>query len=103
LWWIFYKIFNIFLLAVLAGAGFFVGEKLLLIITLAPIATSAFGLVMNMGALLLIPLIIHISGVMIISLGLYNKGAKYYIPLVVLAGILHSIYNIYILRGVLIG
>jgi hypothetical protein len=56
-----------------------------------------------MGALLLIPLIIHISGVMIISLGLYNKGAKYYIPLVVLAGILHSIYNIYILRGVLIG
>ena len=91
------------MLAVFAGAGFFVGEKLLLIITLAPIATSVFGLVMNMGALLLIPLIIHIAGVMIISLGLYNRGVKYYIPLVVLAGIIHSLYNIFILRGVLFG
>lgn len=92
---------NAVILAVLAGAGFFIGEKLLLVITLAPITTSVFGLVMSMGTLLLIPLIIHITGAMIVSLGIYARGVRYYLPLLIMAGMLHSLYNIYILRGIL--
>jgi ABC-type Na+ efflux pump permease subunit len=92
---------NAVILAILAGAGFFIGEKLLLVMTLTPITTSVFGLVMSMGTLLLIPLIIHITGAMIVSLGIYARGVRYYLPLIVMAGMLHSLYNIYILRGIL--
>jgi ABC-type Na+ efflux pump permease subunit len=92
---------NAVILAILAGAGFLTGEKLLLVITLTPITTSVFGLVMSMGTLLLIPLIIHITGVMIIALGIYARSVRYYLPLIVMAGMLHSLYNIYILRGIL--
>ncbi|MBN2488988.1 MAG: ABC transporter permease [Methanosarcinaceae archaeon] len=90
-------------LAVISGAGFFVGEKLLFIITLAPIATSVFGSVMSMGALLFIPLVIHITGVMIVSLGMYARSVRWYLLLVVFASILHALYNLYILRGVMFG
>jgi len=94
---------NAIVLAVLAGAGFFTGEKLLFFITLAPIATSVFGSVMSMGTLLLIPLIVHITGVMIVSLGMYARSVRWYLPLVVFASILHGLYNCYILKGVLFG
>ena len=90
-------------LAVLAGAGFFAGEKLLVFITLAPIATSVFGSVMTMGTLLLIPLMIHITGVMVVSLGMYTISPRWYLPFVLFASILHGLYNLFILRGILFG
>ncbi|MBW6471387.1 MAG: ABC transporter [Methanosarcinaceae archaeon] len=90
-------------LAILAGAGFFAGEKLLVIITLAPIATSVFGSVMTMGTLLLIPLIIHITGVMVVSLGMYAISPRWYLPFVLFASVLHGLYNLFILRGILFG
>jgi len=90
-------------LAVLAGAGFFVGEKLLVFITLAPIATSVFGSVMTMGTLLLMPLIVHITGVMVVSLGMYAISPRWYLPFVLFASILHGLYNLFILRGILFG
>ena len=90
-------------LAVLAGAGFFAGEKLLVFITLAPIATSVFGSVMTMGTLLLIPLMIHITGVMVVSLGMYAISPRWYLPFVLFASILHGLYNLFILRGILFG
>ncbi|MCL7410293.1 MAG: ABC transporter [Methanosarcinaceae archaeon] len=90
-------------LAILAGAGFFAGEKLLVIITLAPIATSVFGSVMTMGTLLLIPLMIHIIGVMVVSLGMYAINPRWYLPFVLFASVLHGLYNLFILRGILFG
>ncbi len=90
-------------LAVLAGAGFFAGEKLLMFITLAPIATSVFGSVMTMGTLLLIPLMIHITGVMVVSLGMYAISPRWYLPFVLFASVLHGLYNLFILRGILFG
>ncbi len=90
-------------LAILAGAGFFAGEKLLVIITLAPIATSVFGSVMTMGTLLLIPLMVHITGVMVVSLGMYAISPRWYLPFVLFASILHGLYNLFILRGILFG
>lgn len=90
-------------LAVLAGAGFFAGEKLLVFITLAPIATSVFGSVMTMGTLLLIPLMVHITGVMVVSLGMYAISPRWYLPFVLFASVLHGLYNLFILRGILFG
>jgi ABC-type Na+ efflux pump permease subunit len=88
-------------LSVLSGAGFFVGEKAVAVLTLAPIASSAFGTVMTMGALLLIPLLLHITTIMISSLVMYWKGPNAYKYAVIAATIFHSIYNITILRGLL--
>ncbi|SFM48867.1 ABC transporter permease family protein [Methanolobus profundi] len=85
--------------SVLSGAGFFVGEKAVAVLTLAPIASSAFGSVMTMGALLLIPLVLHTTTVLVSSLVMYKKGTRYYLASVVLATLVHSIYNIVILRG----
>jgi hypothetical protein len=85
--------------SILSGAGFFVGEKAVAVLTLAPIASSAFGSVMTMGTLLLIPLFLHITTVLISSLIMYRKGPHYYWLSVVLATLFHSIYNIIILRG----
>ncbi|WMW21845.1 ABC transporter [Methanolobus mangrovi] len=85
--------------SILSGAGFFVGEKAVAVLTLAPIASSAFGSVMSMGTLLLIPLFLHITTVLISSLVMYRKGPRYYMVAVVLATLFHSLYNIIILRG----
>ncbi len=87
--------------SILSGAGFFVGEKAVAVLTLAPIASSAFGSVMTMGTLLLIPLFLHITTVLISSLVMYRKGPRYYVAAVVLATLFHSLYNIMILRGLL--
>ncbi|MBP1910537.1 ABC transporter permease [Methanolobus bombayensis] len=93
---------NAIRLSILAGAGFFVGEKAVAVLTLAPIASSAFGTVMTMGALLLIPLLLHITTVIINSLVMYWKGPNAYKYAVVAATIFHSIYNITILREMLL-
>ncbi|MEA1984859.1 MAG: ABC transporter [Euryarchaeota archaeon] len=90
-------------LAVLAGGGFFVGEKLIGLITLSAIASSAFGSVMTLGALLLIPLMLHVTTVLIVVSGLYVKNTRWYLPLVLLASLLHGLYNLYFLRGIIYG
>ncbi|WMW23918.1 ABC transporter permease [Methanolobus sediminis] len=92
---------NAIRLSILSGAGFFVGEKAVAVLTLAPIASSAFGTVMTMGALLLIPLLLHITTIIISSLVMYWKGPGAYKYAVVAATIFHTIYNMTILRGLL--
>lgn len=94
---------NAFKLAALSGAGFFVGEKAVAVLTLAPIASSAFGAVMTMGTLLLIPLILHISTAAVSSTVMYRFGTGRYLLAVITATLVHSIYNLFILRGVLFG
>lgn len=94
---------NAAMLGLLAGSGFFFGEKLTSVITLAPIASSAFGSVMTMGAMLLIPLALHVTTTAITSLGLYFKGHRYYVFFLVVATAIHTIYNTYLLRGLLFG
>ncbi|WP_340819760.1 ABC transporter [Methanolobus sp. WCC4] len=90
---------NVAKYSILSGAGFFVGEKAVAVLTLAPIASSAFGSVMTMGALLLIPLVLHTTTILVSSLVMYKAGTRYYLVSVVLATLVHSIYNIFILRG----
>ena len=91
------------MLALLSGGGFFFGEKLVSVITLAPIASSAFGSVMTMGALLLIPLLLHVTTTTVTSLGVYFTGPRYYVFFLIVATGVHTIYNTYLLRGLLFG
>ena len=94
---------NALRLAILSGTGFFVGEKAVAVLTLAPIASSAFGAVMTMGTLLLIPLLLHISTAAVSSVVMYRFGTRRYLLSVILATVVHSAYNLFILRGVLFG
>ena len=83
-----------------AGAGFFAGEKLLLMIVIAGIAGSVFGSAMGIG-LLIFPLALHVTSTVIASLGMRYLGN--YPVSVLLATIVHSAYNLYLVRGVLFG
>jgi hypothetical protein len=58
---------------------------------------------MTMGTLLLIPLLLHISTAMVSSLGMYRLGTRRYFMAVLLATIVHSAYNMFILRVILFG
>ncbi|MCK5661712.1 MAG: PrsW family intramembrane metalloprotease, partial [Methanosarcinales archaeon] len=93
---------NAGLCALLAGIGFFVGEKFLLILTLAPISDSVFGAVISMGELLIFPLLLHIGSTAIVSVGLVRWPKRYFL-LLMSAAIAHSLYNLFMLRGLLFG
>ncbi|KCZ71761.1 hypothetical protein ANME2D_01816 [Candidatus Methanoperedens nitroreducens] len=85
-----------------AGTGFFIGEKLLLLVVITSIAGSVFGSAMGIG-LLIFPFVLHITGAIISSLGMRYLGVGNYPASVILASIVHSAYNLYIVRGVLFG
>ncbi|MGB8217780.1 MAG: ABC transporter permease [Candidatus Methanoperedens sp.] len=87
---------------ILSGAGFFVGEKVLLLVVVASIAGSVFGSVMGIG-LLIFPLLLHISSTTVSSLSMRYLGTKNYLPSVVLASVIHASYNLYLVRGVVFG
>lgn len=85
---------------VLSGLGFFAGEKLLLLVVIAGIAGTVFGSAMGIG-LLLFPLLMHVTSATVASLSL--KGTGNYLFSVILATIIHSAYNLYLVRGVIFG
>jgi ABC-type Na+ efflux pump permease subunit len=85
---------------IMSGAGFFAGEKLLLMVVIAGIAGSVFGSVMGIG-LLVFPLLLHVTSTTVASLSL--KGTGNYLLSVILATIIHSAYNLYLVRGVIFG
>ncbi len=92
--------FNALKFGFLSGTGFFIGEKVLLLAVIAGIAGSAFGSAMGIG-LLVFPLVLHISATTAASLSL--KGTRNYTFSVILATVIHSAYNLYLLRGVVFG
>lgn len=85
---------------ILSGVGFFAGEKLLLLVVIAGIAGSVFGSVMGIG-LLVFPLILHVTSTTAASLGM--RFGMNYLPSVILASVIHSAYNLYLVRGLLFG
>lgn len=82
----------------LSGAGFFAGEKLLLLIVISGISGSIFGSVMGTG-LLIFPLLLHLTSTSVASLSI-RCGIRYLFS-VMLATIIHSVYNLYLVREVL--
>lgn len=80
--------------------GFLVAEKLLLFITLAQISESVFGsiLFLSLGVLWM-PLLLHFVGVLIVACSLKFWGRKGLVIGLVLATVVHCLYNLYFILG----
>ena len=80
--------------------GFLVAEKLLLFITLAQISESIFGsiLFLSLGVLWM-PLLLHFVGVLIVACSLKFWGRKGLVVGLVLATVVHCLYNLYFILG----
>lgn len=89
--------------SLVTGAAFLVAEKLLLFVTLSQISESVFGsiLFLSLGALAL-PLFLHIGGTLITASSVRWKGAKGYVPGLLLATTVHCLYNAYFILGALL-
>jgi RsiW-degrading membrane proteinase PrsW (M82 family) len=85
------------------AAGFLVGEKLLLFVTLAQITESVFGsiLFLSLGVLWM-PLLLHFAGTFVVAVALKRGGTRWFVPGLILAALVHCLYNFYFIRGWLI-
>ncbi len=80
--------------------GFISGEKLLLFATLAQISESVFGTILFSSLQVLwLPLTLHFTGVMTSAAVLKAGGRRWYPAGVLLATIVHSLYNLYFILG----
>ncbi len=86
------------MLGAASGLGFFVGEKLIVLIVLVSIADSIYGTAMGIG-LLIPPLILHTTTTTTSALLTRRAGVKFYPLAVAIAATIHITYNLYLLRG----
>ncbi len=91
---------NLLLACAATAVGFLVGEKLLLFVTLAQITESVFGsiLFLSLGVLWM-PLLLHFAGVLIVASCLKLGGRGWFAPGLVLAMVVHCLYNLYFILG----
>jgi RsiW-degrading membrane proteinase PrsW (M82 family) len=92
--------------ALLASAatalGFLAGEKLFLLFMLSQITESVFGsiLYLQQGALLLwMPLLLHFTCMFIVTLALSRGGTRWYLPGILAATAVHTLYNLTFILG----
>jgi len=87
---------NLILACAATAIGFLVGEKLLLFVTLAQISDSIFGsiLFLSLGSLWL-PLLLHFTCVTIVACCLKIWGKRGFFPGLVIAMVVHCLYNLY--------
>jgi ABC-type Na+ efflux pump permease subunit len=92
--------------ALLASAatalGFLAGEKLFLLFMLSQITESAFGSVLFLQQglhLLWMPLVLHFACVLIVTLALSRGGRRWYLPGILAATAVHSLYNLFFILG----
>jgi RsiW-degrading membrane proteinase PrsW (M82 family) len=80
--------------------GFLIGEKLFLLAVLAQITESIFGSILFLSLQMLwMPFLLHLAGVLIVALGLRLGGSRGYVPALLLATIVHSLYNLALIFG----
>ncbi|MDD1695346.1 MAG: ABC transporter permease [Methanoregula sp.] len=91
---------NLILACAATAIGFLVGEKLLLFVTLAQISDSVFGsiLFLSLGSLWL-PFLLHFGCVTIVACCLKFWGKKGFVPGLIIAMIVHCLYNLYFILG----
>jgi ABC-type Na+ efflux pump permease subunit len=91
---------NLLMACAATAIGFLVGEKLLLFATLAQISDSIFGsiLFLSLGSLWL-PLLLHFGCVLIVACCLKFWGKKGFFPGIVIAMVVHCLYNLYFILG----
>jgi ABC-type Na+ efflux pump permease subunit len=86
--------------AAVTAVGFLVGEKLLLLVTLTQITESIFGSVLFTSLQVLwMPLLLHFTCVLIVGVSLKVGGKRGYIPGLVLATAVHTLYNLVLIMG----
>ncbi|MDI6719192.1 MAG: ABC transporter permease [Methanomicrobiales archaeon] len=92
---------NTLLLACIATAlGFLAGEKLLLFAMLAQITHSIFGSILFSSLQVLWwPLLLHLTATGIVAIALKFTGTRGYIPGILLATAVHSLYNLRLIAG----
>jgi ABC-type Na+ efflux pump permease subunit len=91
----------ILMLSFISALGFLIGEKLLLYLALSVISESMFTTAIFSTGLLIMPLIMHFVSTSMVCLMTARFGIKYY-PVAVIAGaVIHTLYNLYILGGIL--
>jgi ABC-type Na+ efflux pump permease subunit len=91
---------NVFIAAFAVAAGFLLGEKLLLFVTLSQITESVFGSVLFLSTgTLFLPLLLHFGCTAIVGIGMkLRPGSGYYAGLA-LATAVHCLYNVVIIGG----
>jgi len=91
------KWMQVVLLAAVSAAFFFIGEKLLLFMSLKVISESVFTAAVFASNALWLPLAVHAACTLVVCLIIYRLGMKGY-PLAILAGsMLHGLYNMYLI------
>lgn len=88
--------------AAVTAAAFLFAEKLLLFVTLTQITESVFGsiLFLSSGALtLILPFLLHFTGALIVASLVKFRGSKGYVPGIILATLVHCLYNGYFILG----
>ena len=86
-------------LSFLSGLGFLIGEKILVFTSVSFVTESAFSpLLFSSGLLLLVPLLAHFFFTAIVTL-LTTKARLRYPLALLLAAILHALYNWILTRG----
>lgn len=84
-------------LSFLSALGFLVGEKLLLLVSVGVVSESALSAAIFNSGLLLIPLIAHFVFTTIVCLLANRFGVRRYPYAIVVAAIMHVLYNLYVL------
>jgi len=88
---------DILVLSFLSAAGFLIGEKLLLYVSLSVVSESVLSAALFSSGMLLIPLVAHFVSTALVCLLTRRFGVRYY-PFAVLAGsVVHGLYNLYVL------
>jgi ABC-type Na+ efflux pump permease subunit len=90
------------LLGAFCGSGFFIGEKLIALVTLAQISQSLFGYVIFLKGYLLNALLLHVVLTSTAALGLvWSRGRinRRFLLLLTLSGVAHLLYNYSLLGG----
>ncbi|MEN6610115.1 MAG: ABC transporter permease [Methanoregulaceae archaeon] len=96
--WLTWK--NLVLASGVVALGFLIGEKLLLLVTLAQITESVFGSILFTSLQVLwMPFLLHFAGILIVGACLKIWGKRGFIPGLILATIVHCIYNLILILG----
>jgi hypothetical protein len=80
--------------------GFLAGEKMFLFAMLSQITDSVFGSILFLSLQVLwMPFLLHFTCVLIVGISLRYLGKPGYVPALLLAAVIHALYNIIIITG----
>lgn len=88
---------NVALLSLISAVAFFLGEKLLLYLSLSVISESIFTKAIFSSHLLWVPLVLHVVTTSIVCLITARFGVKRYLPAVLAGSAVHIVYNLFVI------